>query len=74
MFYTLIFYLIIYLSLNLVTIAKKKMEYYIDLGRILNCITNREIIYKRPIRVVDNEINMEEVRSMEANTVQLEKK
>lgn len=38
---------------------KGKMEYYIDLGHILNFINNREILYKRPSRVVNDEINME---------------
>lgn len=60
--------------MNLVTTTKKKTEYYIDLGHILNFINNREIIYKRPSRVVNDEINTERGRRMEANTVQLDKK
>lgn len=47
------------MSLNLLTTTKEKMEYYIDLGHILNFINNREILYKRPSRVVNDEINME---------------
>lgn len=49
------------------------MEYYINLGHILNFINNREITHRRPSRVVNDEINMEGGMGMEANTVQLEK-
>lgn len=74
MFYISILYFIIYLSLNLLTIKKKKIEDHIDLGYTLNFINNREIIYKRPSGVVNYEINTEGGRQMEANIILLEKK
>lgn len=46
MFYTSVLYVIIYLSLNLLTKPKTNMKYYIDLGNILN-IKNEDIIYKK---------------------------